>query len=50
MTKTLWKSLCESDTLEIFVNTSEHRGEPRVVTHLTKFKSNFKNHFTELTR
>jgi hypothetical protein len=54
----LWKSLCESDTLEIFVNMSEYLKEndyafeeikPHVLTHLTNLDSNFKNRFPELT-
>jgi hypothetical protein len=54
----LWKSLCENDTLEIFVTMSEHLEEndyafeeikPHVLTHLTNLESNFKNHFPELT-
>jgi hypothetical protein len=54
----LWKSLCESDTLEIFVNMSEYLEEndyafeeikPHVPTHLTNLESNFKNQFPELT-
>jgi hypothetical protein len=54
----LWKSLCESDTLEMFVNMSDYLEEndytfeeikPRVLTHLTNLESNFKNYFPELT-
>jgi hypothetical protein len=54
----LWKSLCESDTLEMFVNMSENLEEidyafkeikPQVLTHLTNLESNFKNCFPELT-
>jgi hypothetical protein len=51
MKKTMiWKSLCESDTLEIFVNMSEYLEEndyafkeikPHVLTHLTDLNSNF---------
>jgi hypothetical protein len=48
----LWKSLCESDTLEIFDNMSEYLEEnyyefeeikPHVLTHLTNLESNFKD-------
>jgi hypothetical protein len=59
MTETMvWKSLCESDTLEMFVNMSEYLKEnyyaseeikPHVLTHLTNLESNFKNRFPELT-
>jgi hypothetical protein len=54
----LWKSLCENDTLEMFVNTSEYIEEndyafeeikPHVLTHLTNVESNFKNRIPELT-
>jgi hypothetical protein len=54
----LWKSLCGSDTLEIFVNMSEYLEEndyafeeikPHVLTRLTNLESNFKNRFRELT-
>jgi hypothetical protein len=54
----LWKSLCENDTLEMFVNLSEYLEEndyafeeikPHVLTHLPNLESNFKNHFPELT-
>jgi hypothetical protein len=54
----LWKSHCESDTLEIFVNMSEYLEEndyafevikSHVLTHLTNLESNFKNRFPELT-
>jgi hypothetical protein len=54
----LWKSLCESDTLEIFATMSEYLEEndyafeeikPHVLTHLTNLESNFKDHFQELT-
>jgi hypothetical protein len=54
----LWKSLCNSDTLEMFVNMSEYleendyafeENELHVMTHLTNFESNFKNRFPELT-
>jgi hypothetical protein len=54
----LWKSLCESDTLEMFVNMSEYLEKndyafeeikPHVLTHLTNLDSNFKNRFPELT-
>jgi hypothetical protein len=56
----LWKSLCESDTLGMFVNMSEYlyleendyafeETKPHVLTHLTNFESNFKNRFPELT-
>jgi hypothetical protein len=55
----LWKSICESDTLEIFVNMSEYLEEndyadyeeikPHVLIHLTNLESNFKNRFPELT-
>jgi hypothetical protein len=53
----LWKSLCESDTLEMFVNMSEYLEEnyytfeeikPHVLTHLTDLESSFKNRFPEL--
>jgi hypothetical protein len=53
-----WKSLCESDTLEMFVNMTEYLEEndyafeeikPHVLTHLTNLESNFKNRFPELT-
>jgi hypothetical protein len=46
----LWKSLCENDTLEMFVNMSEYLEEndyaseeikPQVLTHLTNLESNF---------
>jgi hypothetical protein len=49
-----WKSLCESDTLEMFVIISEYLEEndytseeikPHVLTHLTNLKRNFKNSF-----
>jgi hypothetical protein len=51
----LWKSLCESDTLEMFVNMK------KMITHLkklnlmfwliylTNLRSNFKNRFPDLT-
>jgi hypothetical protein len=54
----LWKSFCESDTQEVFVNMSEYLEEndyayeefkPYVLTHLTNLESNFKNCFPELT-
>jgi hypothetical protein len=54
----LWKSLCESDTLEMFVNMSEYLEENdyafeeiklNVLTHLTNLESNFKNRFPEIT-
>jgi hypothetical protein len=54
----LWKSLCDSDTLEMFLNMSEYLEEndyafeeskPHVLTHLTNFESNFKNCFTGRT-
>jgi hypothetical protein len=48
----LWKSFCESDTLEMFVNMSEYLAEdikPHVLTHLTNLESNFKNRFLKLT-
>jgi hypothetical protein len=54
----LWKSLCESDTLEMSVNMSEYLEEndhafeeikPHVLTHLTNLQSNFMNRFPELT-
>jgi hypothetical protein len=54
----LWKSLCESDTVEMFVNMSEYLEEndytfeeikPHVLTHLTNLESSFKNCFPELT-
>jgi hypothetical protein len=54
----LWKSLCESHTLEMFVNMSEYleendyafeETERHVLTHLTNLQSNFKNCFPELT-
>jgi hypothetical protein len=54
----LWKSLCESDTLEMFVSMSEYLEEndyafeeikPHVLTYLTNLESNFKNCFPELT-
>jgi hypothetical protein len=54
----LWKSLCESDTLEMFVNMGEYLEEndcafeeskPHVLIHLTNLESNFKNRFPELT-
>jgi hypothetical protein len=54
----LWKSLCESDTLEMFVNMTEYLEEndyafeeikPHVLTHLTNLESNFENRFPELT-
>jgi hypothetical protein len=55
----LWKSLCESDTLEMFVNMSEYLEKkkdyafeeikPHVLTRLTNLESNFKNRFPELT-
>jgi hypothetical protein len=56
--KMLWKSLCENGTLEMFVNMTEYSEEndcafeeikPHVLTRLTNFESNFKNHFPELT-
>jgi hypothetical protein len=46
----LWKSLSESDTLEMFVNMSEYLEEnyyafeeikPHVLTHFTNLESNF---------
>jgi hypothetical protein len=53
----LWKSLCESDTLEMFVNMSAHLEV--IITYLNKLnlkltdftnlESNFKNHFPQLT-
>jgi hypothetical protein len=55
---TLWKSLCESHALEMFVNMSEYLEEndyafeeikPHVLTHLTNLERNFKNRFLELT-
>jgi hypothetical protein len=54
----LWKSLCENDTLEMFVTMSDYLEEndyafeeikPHVLTRLTNLESNFKNHFLELT-
>jgi hypothetical protein len=54
----LWKSLCESDTQELFISMSEYLEEnvyafqeikPHVLTHLTNLESNFKNRFRELT-
>jgi hypothetical protein len=54
----LWKSLCENDTLEMFVNMSEYLEEndyafeeikSHVLTRLANLESNFKNHFPELT-
>jgi hypothetical protein len=54
----LWKSLCESDTLEMFVNMSEYLEEndytfekikPHVLPYLSNLESNFKNGFPELT-
>jgi hypothetical protein len=53
----LWKSLCESDTLEMSVNVSQYLEgnytfeeiKPYVLTHLTNLTSNFKNYFSELT-
>jgi hypothetical protein len=53
----LWKSLCESETLEMFVNMIEYLEEngyasekikPHVLTHLTNLESNFKNRFLDL--
>jgi hypothetical protein len=54
----LWKSLCESDTLEMFINMTEYLEEndfafkeikSHVLTHLTNIDSNRKNRFPELT-
>jgi hypothetical protein len=48
----LWKSLCESDTLEVFVSMIEQLEEDiksHVMIHLTNLGSNFKNRFPELT-
>jgi hypothetical protein len=54
----LWKSLCESDTLEMFVNISDYQKKIithlkelkfMFLTHLTNVESNFKNRFPELT-
>jgi hypothetical protein len=54
----VWKSLCESYTLEMFVNMREYLEEndnafeeikPHVLIHLTNLESNIKNHFPELT-
>jgi hypothetical protein len=50
----LWKSLCENDNLEMFVNMSEYIEEndyafeeiiPHVLTRLTNLENNFKNKF-----
>jgi hypothetical protein len=47
---TLWKSLCESYSIKMFVNMSEHLQEndcefkeikPQVLTHITSLESNF---------
>jgi hypothetical protein len=52
------ESLCENNTLEMFVNMSEYLEEndyafeeikPHVLSHLTNLESNFKNRFPELT-
>jgi hypothetical protein len=54
----LWKIVCESDTLEMFVSMSEYLEEnyyayeeikPHVLTHVTNLESNFKNRFPEPT-
>jgi hypothetical protein len=54
----LWKSLCESNTLEMFDSMSEYLEEnhyafedikPDVLTHLTNVERNFKNRISELT-
>jgi hypothetical protein len=54
----LWKSLCECETLQMFVSMSEYlegndyafeEMKPHVLTHLTDLDSNFKNRFPELT-
>jgi hypothetical protein len=54
----LWKSLCENDTLEMFVTMSEYLEEndyafeeikPHALTSLTNLERNFKNDFPELT-
>jgi hypothetical protein len=48
---TLWKSLCESDSIEMFVSMSEYlQGndyefkeiKPQVLTHLTNLESNLR--------
>jgi hypothetical protein len=50
----LWKSPCESNTLEIFVNMSEYLEENDYVFEeikphfLTNLENNFKNRFPEL--
>jgi hypothetical protein len=54
----LWKSLCESDTLQMFVSMSEYLEENGhtveeikllVLTSVTNLESNFKNRFPEVT-
>jgi hypothetical protein len=56
--KVLWKSLYESDTLEMFVSVSEcleesdyifEEAKLHVSTHLSNYARNFKNLFLELT-
>jgi hypothetical protein len=51
---TLWKYLCESDSIEIFVNMSEYLRrsgyefkeiKPQVLTDLTDLESNFESLF-----
>jgi hypothetical protein len=53
----LWKNLCESDTLEMFVSMIEYQEndyaseeiKPHILTYLTNLENSFKNHFPELT-
>jgi hypothetical protein len=55
---TLWKSLCESDSTEIFVDMSEYLEEncyefeeikPHVLTHLTNLIRNITSRFSDIT-
>jgi hypothetical protein len=52
-----WKSICESNTLEIYVTMTEYPGEndyvfeeikPHVLVYFINFESNVKNRFPEL--
>jgi hypothetical protein len=55
---TLWKNLCDSDSIEMFVNMSKFVQEnvyeseeikPQVLTRLTNLEYNFKSCFSDLT-